>query len=262
MDRAELYNALAERKSAPKDSQPYTGDNGRVNKALMLYKLGKLKSGGIHIDVGGGIGDLGYALRQEKLFEKTLVVDIAAKNLEAAKKKGNYVVLADIDRHGFMFDGAGELVDLEWTNDDLSLNGASKIDAISALDFIEHIVDPENFAHGCFHLLKSGGEVFINTPNIQFWRHIETLIGGRMPHTSGDKEVYHGGHLAFFTFADLCEIFGKAGFNDFVQFHDDEGFTPWPQYFSGLVRARNQREYMDQVERFGNPNLLFRAVKP
>lgn len=262
MDRAELYNALADRKSQPKDFQPYSGDNGRVNKALALYRNGQLKSGGIHIDVGGGIGDLGYALRQEKLFEKTLVVDISAKNLEAAKKKGNYIVLADIDRHGFMFDGAGELVDLEWTADGLTLNGAGKIDAISALDFIEHIVDPENFARGCAHLLKSGGEVFINTPNIQFWRHIETLLGGRMPHTSGDREVYHGGHLAFFTYADLCEIFGGAGFKDFVQFHDDECFEAFPPWVMQFAKPKNQFEYMDLVERFGNPNLLFRATRP
>lgn len=262
MDRAELYNKLAERKSKPKDFEPYSGDNGRVNKALALYRSGKLQSGGVHIDVGGGIGDLGFALRQEKLFEKTLVVDIAAKNLEAAKKKGNFVVLADMDKHGFNFYGSDGLVTREWSEDTFIYNGAGKIDAISALDFIEHIVDPGKFASECFMMLKPGGEVFINTPNIQFWRHIETLISGRMPHTSGDREVYHGGHLAFFTYLDLCEIFGAAGFTDFEQFHDDEGYQNFPPWVMQMAKPRNQFEYKDFCERFGNPNLLFKAVKP
>lgn len=263
MDKANLYNKLAERKFKPKDLEPYVGGNGRVDKALNLYKTGKLKSGGVHIDVGGGIGDLGYVLRKEGLFEKTLVVDIAAKNLEAAKAKGNYVVQADIDKHGFGFNGAGEIVDPDWSVDGLDLNGHGKIDAISALDFIEHIIDPGGFAVGCFGLLKSGGEVFINTPNIQFWRHIETLMYlGKFPHTSGDTEVYHGGHLAFFTYLDLVEIFSKAGFSEFEQFMDEEGFAQPPAEYITRMRPQNQNEYKQLSMRFGCPNLLFKAAKP
>lgn len=261
MDRLELYNALAERKSKPKDFEPYSGDNGRVNKALALYKNGTLKTGGIHVDVGGGIGDLGYALRKEGLFEKTLVIDIAAKNLEAARKKGNHVVLADIDKHGFNFDGSASLVDLQWTNDSFLLNVT--VDSISALDFIEHIIDPESFARHCYNALKNGGEVFINTPNIQYWEHIKQLVqDGRFPHTSGDKEVYHGGHLAFFTYLDLCEIFGKAGFTDFAQIKDEEGYRQPPEYWLNATgRVRSQPLYVETCMRLGNPNLLFKAVK-
>src|SRR6202011_3022034 len=105
-----------------------------------------------------------------------------------------------------------------------------------------HIIDPENFARECFRVLKSGGEVFVNTPNIQYWPHIQQLIAGKFPHTSGDKEVYHGGHLAFFTYLDLCEIFGAAGFTNFRQVKDEEGYNTFAvgaAFGTMLVKNKN-----------------------
>lgn len=242
MDRSHLYRKMATRKSKPKDFLPYTGDNGRVNKCINLMKSGDLKVGGTLLDVGGGIGDLGYAARD--MFTRRVVIDIAEDNLKAAEAKGNEVWRADIDRDGLV--GLGYDVDL-----------------VTALDFIEHIIDPENFARECFRVLKSGGEVFVNTPNIRFWRHIEQLWKtGKFPHTSGDREVYHGGHLAFFTFSDLCEIFGSAGFVCFKQFMDDECFQQPPAEWLTSLGVRNQTEFVKHSMELGCPNLLFKAVKP
>ncbi len=228
---------MADRKIKPSDFDSYVGGNGRVDKALKLYKSGKLKTGESHLDVGGAIGDLGYALRKENLFQRTIVLDISEKNLLAAESKGNVTCLSDVDTQGFKFE----------------------VDAISALDFIEHIVDPENFARLCFESLKPGGEVFINTPNIQFWKHQELLrCEGRFPHTSGDREVYHGGHLAFFTYLDLVEIFHGAGFREFEQIRDDEGFQ-YPINMGLYPFGKNQMEFAEMSLRICCPNLLFRA---
>lgn len=245
MDRTELYDKMAERKSAPKDFGTYIGDNGRVNRCVQLMKQGKIKTGGDLLDIGGGIGDLCYAVLKEKLFEEALVQDISAKNLEAARSKGIKTLCTDMDTHG---------IDA-WAGTDL--------DVVTALDFIEHIVDPEHFARECFRVLKSGGEVFINTPNIQFWKHQEQLRStGRFPHTSGDREVYHGGHLAFFTYLDLCEIFGAAGFKMFEQINDEEGYSHPPSSYTDVLLPKNQAEYVQYCMRLGCPNLLFKATKP
>lgn len=234
---------LAERKSKPKDFQPYARDNGRVNRCADMMRAGKIRTGGVLLDVGGGIGDLCQEVRD--LFETTIVLDISWQNLEAAKHKASRTICADVDKHG--------LTDLP--------NGAA--DVVTALDFIEHIVDPENFARECHRVLRPGGEVFINTPNIRFWRHIEALWrGGRFPHTSGDREVYHGGHLAFFTYSDLREIFEGAGFTGCVQLLDGEDYDPPDWEYIAPMKPRNQGEYKGLMAELGYPNLLFKAVRP
>lgn len=245
MDREELYEKMAERKSAPKDFGTYVGDNGRVNRCIQLMKQGKIHQGGTLIDIGGGIGDLVYQAKKDLLYGRGFVVDISKKNLEAAASKVGWenTVHMDIDREG------------------LRAFADEEADVITALDFIEHIVDPEFFARECFRVLRQGGQVFLNTPNIQFWKHIESLIGGRFPHTSGDREVYHGGHLAFFTYYDLCDIFGNAGFRHCEQLKEDEGYVQPPEEWIKKLHPTNQQEFVTACMRLGNSNLLFKATK-
>jgi cyclopropane fatty-acyl-phospholipid synthase-like methyltransferase len=242
MDRGELYDKMADRKSKPKDFEPYDGNNGRVNKCATLIKQGKLPQGGRLLDVGGGIGDLGDAVKT--LFDERHILDISVKNLEAAKAKGNEVILADVDRQG-----------IPCQNNYYNL--------VTALDFIEHIIDPEKFARECARVLQPGGEVFINTPNIRFFKHILQLwVDGTFPHTSGDTEIFHGGHLAFYTYNDLCTIFGRAGFVGFKQFKDEECYVTPPTEWVQRLNPRNQWDFEKACLELGCPNMLFRAAKP
>ena len=174
MDKKQLYDYIAARKIKSKDFEPYDGNNGRVNRCAQLIRSGDLDAGGTLVDVGGAIGDLGYAVRD--LFDRTVVVDISSKNLEACRAKGNLTARCDVDRDGINFSESpitgctiGPQRQWNWAEKDPC------VDLITALDFIEHIIDPENFAKECFRLLKSGKQVFINTPNIRFWKHIQQL---------------------------------------------------------------------------------------
>jgi len=261
MDKKQLYEKITERKIKPKDFEPYDGNNGRVNKCVQLFRKGILKTGGTLVDVGGGIGDLGHSLHDA--FDRCICLDISKENLKAASAKGNECYITDLDRDGL----AGDRI--KCTGTDLLYNYIiDDVDVITAPDIIEHLIDPEFFARECFRALKPGGQVFINTPNIQLWRHIETLLfTDNFPHTSGDREVFHGGHLSFFSFGDLRDIFGAAGFNGFEQIKDEEGYEEPPnwlinEFITRTGGPKTQQGFVQMKMKFGCPNMLFKCEKP
>ena len=242
MNRNQLYDKIADRKIKPADFNPYDGNNGRVNRCVALMKSDRIKTGGVLLDVGGGIGDLCFASKD--MFEKTICMDISSTNLEAAQKKTDQTICCDVDTLG-LFGVEDESIDL-----------------ITALDFIEHIIDPENFAKECYRVLKPSGMIFLNTPNIQYHEHLTQLIRGiNFPQTSGDKEVWGGGHVSFFTFYDLLNIFGRAGLTGFGQFKDDEGYSNPPDWLQEMNFCQTREEYVEFCMRFGNPNILFTCIK-
>lgn len=264
MDKHELYSVMSARKSKPKDFEPYAGDNGRVNKCVALMNSGKIltnSTDGVLIDVGGGIGDLCYATKN--LFKHRINIDIAEINLKATINKTDaHACKLDIDNSGFNPKEEDWISKSTKEITDIFVLGNS-VDVITALDFIEHIIDPEKFARECFRLLKSGGEVFINTPNIRFWQHIEKLwVQGKFPHTSGDREVYHGGHLAFFTFSDIKEIFEGAGFTMSEQIKDEECYQQPPPFWMNVLKPTGQKDYVEKCLELGCPNLLYKATRP
>lgn len=258
MNKQQLYDSITDRKIKQKDFEEYDGNNGRVNKCVDLFKKGVLNTGGTILDVGGGIGDLGCALRDS--FDRRICLDISQKNLEAAKAKGNLTIHCDIDSGGIsnLFVD-GDKIGAVWEPET-----DGQVDVVTALDFIEHIIDPEYFARECYRVLKSGGQVFINTPNIQHYKHLEKLIfSEKFPQTSGDTEVWGGGHLSFFTFGDLKEMFEKAGFVNCRRIRDDETYSNPPEWLMNNVKhlIKNQNDYVDFCEKFGNSNLLFLCKK-
>lgn len=195
----DLYERIASRKGEAAAVAPYQGGNGRIDRANALIRsgvLGGFRPDAVLLDVGGATGNLGYALRD--IFHERYTLDISEDCRVPAIAKGNAFIRSNVDENGLPFEADGP------------------VDLITALDFIEHIIDPERFARECFRCLRPGGLVLINTPNIQYWRHLHSLVvDGIFPHTSGDPEVYHGGHVSFFNLQDMDELFiRRAGFVD------------------------------------------------
>lgn len=239
MDRDKLYEAIANRKQNPQHLEEYHGGNGRIDRFLDLVRNEILPCGGTILDIGGSHGDLVQIALREKLFDDGCVIDISAYAVETARQRGIWAERLDIDRDG------------------LTTRPNASADAVVALDFIEHIVDPENFARECSRVLIPGGYVFINTPNISYWKHLESLVcGGTFPHTSGDQEVYHGGHLAFYNEVDMAVIFGQAGFHKFTVHHDPTGEPP-PPIWQNLLKVEQFRK----SRMLSCPNLLWSAEK-
>lgn len=227
-----LYSDIAQRKGEAQSATSYAGGNGRIDRAVDLILNEDFPRSGAILDVGGATGNLGYALREH--FEYRAVVDISRECKGPATAKGNDFVAANVDLDGLPF-------------------VENRFDLIVALDFIEHIIDPLKFSEECWRVLKPGGTVLINTPNIQFWRHLHSLVvEGVFPHTSGDQEVYHGGHVAFYNLNDMMTIF--QGFERMTM--HTRGLTPEPP-----------PPIWSQISKVGGlqlsyPDLIFSCRKP
>jgi 2-polyprenyl-3-methyl-5-hydroxy-6-metoxy-1,4-benzoquinol methylase len=231
-----LYDNIAKRKNESTKVEPYAGGNGRIDRAVGLITAinSPFPTGGVLLDVGGAIGNLGYALKDR--FYIRYVIDITDECRNPAVAKGNQFICANVDREGLQCPD-------------------ESIDLIVALDFIEHILDPEKFTTECLRVLKPGGMVLINTPNIQYWRHIQSLVvDGIFPHTSGDKEVYHGGHVAFFNFHDLKQLFNR--FNGAEMHIDGLTADPPPPIWMSVANYKNKSIQLSFAD------LIFSCRKP
>lgn len=76
-------------------------------------------------------------------------------------------------------------------------------DVVTVWDVLEHAADPTAFLHECRRILKPGGLLVVNYPDIGTW--IAKLMGRRWP-------MLISVHLYFFTPATLKDLLARTGF--------------------------------------------------
>lgn len=149
------------------------------------------------LDVGCGDGSLFLLVRGKT--RRVVGVDWALGACRESSAKGLPVQCVDFNaRHLPYCDGA--------------------FDAVTCLDVIEHVLDPRQFLRELARVLRPGGVLVLTTPNIRHYAFILDLIGGRFPRTSGDPCGYDGGHLHYFTFADIRHLLEMSGFSAIEEF--------------------------------------------
>ena len=87
--------------------------------------------------------------------------------------------------------------------------------AVLANQVIEHVADPNHFVSETHRILATGGVVVITTPNIRYLRHLIRLsVLGHGPSTAyGQVDgPWDGGHVHYFTHADLADLLAAHGF--------------------------------------------------
>ena len=152
------------------------------------------------LDVGCGSGHLLFQFRNS--FSRLVGLEFSAHRLRQAA-----INLSDYD-----------FVALEGSAENMTEITTGSIDQIISADTIEHVPDVYAAAAEMFRVLKSGGMLVINTPNIAFIKKRALLLMGRFPSTSQPNEgigsdiLYDGGHLHYFTFRALRIILERAGF--------------------------------------------------
>ncbi len=188
------------------------------------------------LDVGCGDGSLDLLLQGK--VRRVMGVDSALSACREARAKGFNVQCADLNAcHLPNRDGV--------------------FDAVSCLDVIEHVLDPRHLLRELARVLRPGGILVLTTPNIRAYWHISTLIRGRFPHTSSDPEGYDGGHLHYFTFADVCHLLTEAGFDAIEEF----GLYRWTSLTAwGRIKERIKALLGDHLKReFFSGGIVIRA---
>ena len=152
------------------------------------------------LDIGCGDGKLLFQFRNR--FKRLVGLEYSASRLEAAK-----VNLRDFD-----------FVPVCGSAESMTDIATGSIDCIVTADVIEHIPDVYLAADEMLRVLKPGGVLVINTPNIAFAIKRLRLLIGRFPSTSqpneglGSDVMFDGGHLHYFTFRSLALLLQRSGF--------------------------------------------------
>ncbi|HEX2867257.1 MAG TPA: class I SAM-dependent methyltransferase [Ignavibacteriales bacterium] len=108
--------------------------------------------------------------------------------------------------------------------DDIPVESLPKYDAVIMVALIEHLVDPLGAMQKVRQILKPGGIVYIDTPNMALYHRRLKLLRGIFPSTSSTDEglityynkpvdLFDEGHLHYFTYRSLSKmLLTRCGF--------------------------------------------------
>lgn len=179
-----LYDRIWSRKS-----QGTRGNTLSLREKFAFEWLTPAKS---YLDIGCGTGAL--CRKASNKFTSIQGCDISDEAMSIATQNGISCQKVDLNESNLPY-------------------AANSFDAVTALDVIEHLIDPPTFLKSVHQIMKPGGQLILSTPNFRKLKNLLTLAAqGRFPKTSGDPEGWDGGHLAYFTRKDLSGLLIRSGF--------------------------------------------------
>jgi SAM-dependent methyltransferase len=200
--------------------------------------------GGKILELGAGSGNVAKALLSSNLE----ITQYTASEISRPRLKGL--------RNG-LHDNRVRIAEFDAEN--IPANEQGQYDAVLMIALIEHLIDPMGAMQRLKHVLKPGGFIYIDTPNIAKYTRRMKLLFGRFPSTgsmnegfttySGEQvDLHDEGHLHYFTYRSLgLMLTHRCGFTKVVNKGYHVGKTPlgtrlhdllanlWPNLFSELV---------------------------
>lgn len=209
-----------------------------------VHYLPKFLDGGEVLELGAGNGNVAKALLDDCLDLGSYTLgDISASRVQgiAASIANPKVRVSRLDAEALPY----EL--------------GKSFDAVIMIALIEHLIDPLRAMQGVRRLIRPGGFVYLDTPNIAKYTRRLLLLAGRFPSTASRGEglrTYDGnpvdlhdeGHLHYFTYRSLERMllercgFSRVTYTPYVSgrmvFNRRVGHAlakKWPTLFSELA---------------------------
>lgn len=160
------------------------------------------------LEIGSGSGDVLLTLSDR--YKHCVGVDLSSVRAQELKKLFNGKSCVRIMNDNF------ETMAFDYPE--------NFFDTVLMIAVLEHMVDPFGAIQKVYKLLKPGGQVIIDTPNMAKWTRRIKLLLGYFPSTSSldegflqyDKitptELLDDGHLHYFTFRSLTKLLRRFHF--------------------------------------------------
>ena len=182
--------------------------------------VAELAGGARVLDVGCGRG-VGHDLLAKR-YREVHGVDGTEAALAQARARGTAARVVDLDAGRLPYPDA-------------------HFDAVLLLDVIEHLIDPAPIVAEIARILRPGGQAVVTTPNVRSLRQLVRIaVQGRGPRTSGDDFGVDGGHLHYFTSADVVRLCARAG----LRVTEQRGLASRLPASSALTRLWPVREFL------------------
>ena len=151
------------------------------------------------LDVGCGDGNFTVLIAKACKAKEVYGIEISEKGVELARKNGIKCYQLDVDAEDFPFED-------------------NFFDAVTALELIKHLFDPDHFLEEVYRVLKPEGIFVLSTPNLaSFHNRIALLFGYQPPaipvsltnsvgHFVTNAKGAAPDHIRFFTLRSLKEL--------------------------------------------------------